>query len=449
MLEPPAPARVIEALRARATAGACVIVTTASVRDATSLADQLGMLTQGVFTHLPPALAHVGTSGARLRVVVAASAATEVAPVRRGTRAGVGDRVGRDGDVRGDARAPCGGLRRRQRRGSARGRARRRRGRRADGRKGRGHRVRGHAARRDPLADRRAATGHAALASAPPMPPRAPVLLRHRGRRPRPPPPPQAPAEARMTLVLARIPALRLVRRPRAGCRSSAWTLLAIVIALVGTRARRHDGRRSRHARRVRVPRASARRLRRRRRDARPLRASSRHSRRRRARRGSAQRRARVGARGDRDRRGALRRPRRARLRARARLAGSAARGRSARPRSGSARSAAARTRPIFRAGSAIGKGTMRGVLLALDWIIGGGAGVGALITPRGHVTSLLGGPLCAELVQRASSLLLVVLLARVRRSRAALVRRASPGIPAQPCVAECNGPTGAASRMC
>jgi ABC-2 type transport system ATP-binding protein len=79
-LDPSAAARVLEALRARAAAGACVVVTTASVRDATSLADQLGLLTQGVFTHVPPAVAHVGTSGARLRVVVAATAATEVAP---------------------------------------------------------------------------------------------------------------------------------------------------------------------------------------------------------------------------------------------------------------------------------------------------------------------------------------------------------------------------------
>jgi len=79
-LEPSASARVLEVLRARATAGACIVVTTASVRDATSFADQLGLLTQGVFTHLPPALAHVGTSGARLRVVVSANAATEVAP---------------------------------------------------------------------------------------------------------------------------------------------------------------------------------------------------------------------------------------------------------------------------------------------------------------------------------------------------------------------------------
>jgi ABC-2 type transport system ATP-binding protein len=79
-LDPAAPSRVIAALRARAAAGATVLVTTASVRDATALADQLGMLTRGVFTHLPPSLAHVGTAGSRLRVVVAAEAASEVAP---------------------------------------------------------------------------------------------------------------------------------------------------------------------------------------------------------------------------------------------------------------------------------------------------------------------------------------------------------------------------------
>jgi len=79
-LEPSASARVLEVLRARAAAGACVIVTTASVRDATSFADQLGVLTQGVFTHLAAAVAHVGIGGARLRVVVSATAATEVAP---------------------------------------------------------------------------------------------------------------------------------------------------------------------------------------------------------------------------------------------------------------------------------------------------------------------------------------------------------------------------------
>jgi ABC-2 type transport system ATP-binding protein len=79
-LDASAPARVIEALRARATAGAAVVVTTASVRDATRLADQLGVLTFGVFTHLPPSLAHVGSAGAKLRVVIVAESAAEVSP---------------------------------------------------------------------------------------------------------------------------------------------------------------------------------------------------------------------------------------------------------------------------------------------------------------------------------------------------------------------------------
>jgi ABC-type multidrug transport system ATPase subunit len=69
-LDPAASSRVIEALRERAKTAA-VIVTTASVRDATRLADQLGVLTGGAFTHLSPTLAHVGAEGAVLRLVVA------------------------------------------------------------------------------------------------------------------------------------------------------------------------------------------------------------------------------------------------------------------------------------------------------------------------------------------------------------------------------------------
>lgn len=80
-LDPSAPARVIEALRARASAGVAILVTTASVRDATRLADQLGVLTQGVFTHLPPSLAHSGGAGAKLRVVIGSTRATEVARI--------------------------------------------------------------------------------------------------------------------------------------------------------------------------------------------------------------------------------------------------------------------------------------------------------------------------------------------------------------------------------
>jgi hypothetical protein len=66
-----------------------------------------------------------------------------------------------------------------------------------------------------------------------------------------------------------------------------------------------------------------------------------------------------------------------------------------------------------FAAGSAIGKGgTVRGVFLAADFIVGSGAGIGAALVPRGHVVALLGGPVVADLPQRASSVLLVVLIA-------------------------------------
>ena len=62
-----------------------------------------------------------------------------------------------------------------------------------------------------------------------------------------------------------------------------------------------------------------------------------------------------------------------------------------------------------FAAGSAIGKaGTLRGVFLAADFLVGSGAGVGAALVPRGHFVALLGGPLVADLSQRASSVLLV-----------------------------------------
>lgn len=64
----------------------------------------------------------------------------------------------------------------------------------------------------------------------------------------------------------------------------------------------------------------------------------------------------------------------------------------------------------FFCAGSAIGGGAMRGVFLTLDLLVGMPAGAAALVTPRAHVTSLLGGPLCYELSRRASSVALVVL---------------------------------------
>lgn len=64
-----------------------------------------------------------------------------------------------------------------------------------------------------------------------------------------------------------------------------------------------------------------------------------------------------------------------------------------------------------FAAGASIGKtGALRGVFLAADFLVGSGAGVGAALVPRGHVVALLGGPLVADLPQRASSALLIVI---------------------------------------
>lgn len=65
-----------------------------------------------------------------------------------------------------------------------------------------------------------------------------------------------------------------------------------------------------------------------------------------------------------------------------------------------------------FSVGSAVGKGSMRGFLLGVDWLFGSGSGLLAMLTPRGHVTSLLGGPLCADLPPRLSSVVLLLLLA-------------------------------------
>lgn len=74
MIEPTVPSRVVAALRARAAAGACIVVTTASVRDATRTADQLAVLTRGVHAPLLPALAHVGPRGAGIRIIIAPTA---------------------------------------------------------------------------------------------------------------------------------------------------------------------------------------------------------------------------------------------------------------------------------------------------------------------------------------------------------------------------------------
>jgi hypothetical protein len=61
---------------------------------------------------------------------------------------------------------------------------------------------------------------------------------------------------------------------------------------------------------------------------------------------------------------------------------------------------------------------------LAFDWIVGASAGVGALLTPRGHVMSLLGGTLCANLSSRASSIMLVGLVVAYTGMAVLLARR-------------------------
>lgn len=75
-IDPVAYGLVIDALRARA-ASSCVVVTTASPRDAMRMADRFGVLTRGKYSPLDPKLGalSLGTEGrASMRIVVAPSA---------------------------------------------------------------------------------------------------------------------------------------------------------------------------------------------------------------------------------------------------------------------------------------------------------------------------------------------------------------------------------------
>lgn len=65
-----------------------------------------------------------------------------------------------------------------------------------------------------------------------------------------------------------------------------------------------------------------------------------------------------------------------------------------------------------FSAGSAIGRtGAMRSLFLVADWTLGSAVGLAAVFTPRGHLASLLGGPLCFDLPRRVSSVALVFMV--------------------------------------
>jgi hypothetical protein len=66
-----------------------------------------------------------------------------------------------------------------------------------------------------------------------------------------------------------------------------------------------------------------------------------------------------------------------------------------------------------FAFGASFGKrGGGRAAVLALDWALGSGSETAALVTPRAHLRSLLGGDAVASLSGHASALCLVLLAA-------------------------------------
>jgi hypothetical protein len=79
----------------------------------------------------------------------------------------------------------------------------------------------------------------------------------------------------------------------------------------------------------------------------------------------------------------------------------------------------------FFVFGSALLKnGIGRGILLAIDWIFGSGAGTSAIVTPRAHLQSLFGGPPAFDLSQRASTTMLLLCAAFFSVATLLLARR-------------------------
>ena len=79
----------------------------------------------------------------------------------------------------------------------------------------------------------------------------------------------------------------------------------------------------------------------------------------------------------------------------------------------------------LFCLGASFGKhGGGRVVFLLFDWILGGGSGVGAILTPRGNLRNLLGGAAPGELSQQASTAVLIALLLLFTLLAARRVRR-------------------------
>ncbi|MGO8998865.1 MAG: hypothetical protein ACLQVI_36535 [Polyangiaceae bacterium] len=80
----------------------------------------------------------------------------------------------------------------------------------------------------------------------------------------------------------------------------------------------------------------------------------------------------------------------------------------------------------LFSFGASFGRrGGGRAVALMVDWVLGSGTGGAALVTPRAHVRSLLGGDPVERLSGHASALVLVALVALFAALAAARTRRA------------------------
>ncbi|MEO6420496.1 MAG: hypothetical protein ABIP39_13855 [Polyangiaceae bacterium] len=78
-----------------------------------------------------------------------------------------------------------------------------------------------------------------------------------------------------------------------------------------------------------------------------------------------------------------------------------------------------------FSLGASFGKhGGGRAAFFIIDWVLGSGTGVGAVLTPRGNLRNLLGGAAPGELSQQASTLALLVLVVLFTLIAARRVRR-------------------------
>lgn len=79
----------------------------------------------------------------------------------------------------------------------------------------------------------------------------------------------------------------------------------------------------------------------------------------------------------------------------------------------------------LFCFGATFGKhGGGRAGVLVVDWILGSGTGVGAVLTPRGNLRNLLGGTAPGELSQQASTAVLIALVVLFALLAARRVRR-------------------------